>query len=178
MVRRLNAADPSFAADFEALLFAKREIEEDVAQAVRGLIADVRRRGDAALVELTNKFDRAGVTAEQLATLAKTNAYSNCLNDFVYLDWALPNANKFIYATNAQSLENGISDAAPGATVVLKQGKSFAADLVLDQPIINGAGRVRVRDSIWQATGPDLPAGAHVKVTGVLDTATLKVEGA
>ncbi|MBS0282755.1 MAG: histidinol dehydrogenase [Proteobacteria bacterium] len=66
MVRRLNAADPSFAADFEALLFAKREIEEDVAQAVRGLIADVRRRGDAALVELTNKFDRANVTAETL----------------------------------------------------------------------------------------------------------------
>jgi membrane protein implicated in regulation of membrane protease activity len=49
---------------------------------------------------------------------------------------------------------------------------------VLDQPIINGSGRVRVRDSIWQATGPDLPAGAHVKVIGVLDTATLKVEGA
>ena len=66
MVRRLNAADPSFAADFEALLFAKREIEEDVAQAVRGLIADVRRRGDAALVELTNKFDRANVTAKTL----------------------------------------------------------------------------------------------------------------
>ena len=66
MVRRLNVADSSFAADFEALLFAKREIEEDVAQAVRGLIADVRRRGDAALVELTNKFDRAGVTAETL----------------------------------------------------------------------------------------------------------------
>lgn len=66
MVRRLNAADPSFAVDFEALLFAKREIEEDVAQAVRGLIADVRQRGDAALIELTNKFDRAGVTAKTL----------------------------------------------------------------------------------------------------------------
>ena len=66
MVRRLNTTDPGFAADFEALLFAKREIEEDVAQAVRGLIADVRERGDAALVELTNKFDRAGVTAKTL----------------------------------------------------------------------------------------------------------------
>jgi membrane protein implicated in regulation of membrane protease activity len=49
---------------------------------------------------------------------------------------------------------------------------------VLDQPIVNGLGRVRVRDSIWQATGPDLPAGAPVKVTGVADTTTLKVEGA
>src|SRR5689334_3334498 len=66
MVRRLNAKDASFAADFDALLFAKREIEEDVAEAVRGLIADVRRRGDTALVELTNKFDRANITAATL----------------------------------------------------------------------------------------------------------------
>jgi len=66
MARRLDARDKNFASDFEALLFAKREIEEDVAQAVRGLIADVRARGDAALVELTNKFDRANVTAASL----------------------------------------------------------------------------------------------------------------
>jgi histidinol dehydrogenase len=66
MVRRLNTKDKSFAADFEALLFAKREVEEDVALAVRGLIGDVRARGDAALVELTNKFDRAGITAADL----------------------------------------------------------------------------------------------------------------
>ena len=44
--------------DFDALLIAKREEEEDVAAAVRGIIADVRARGDAALIELTNKFDQ------------------------------------------------------------------------------------------------------------------------
>jgi len=66
MARRLDTKDKNFAADFEALLFAKREIEEDVALAVRGLIADVRTRGDAALVELTNKFDRASITAADL----------------------------------------------------------------------------------------------------------------
>src|SRR6478609_4393299 len=66
MARRLNAADASFAADFQELLFAKREEEEDVAQVVRGIIADVRARGDAALIELTNKFDRAGITRETL----------------------------------------------------------------------------------------------------------------
>ena len=66
MARRLNASDPGFAAAFDALLNAKREQEEDVAQAVRGIIADVRARGDAALVELTNRFDRAGVTVETL----------------------------------------------------------------------------------------------------------------
>jgi histidinol dehydrogenase len=66
MVRRLNASDPSFDTDFQKLLFAKREEEEDVATIVRGIIADVRARGDAALIELTNKFDRAGVTRETL----------------------------------------------------------------------------------------------------------------
>jgi histidinol dehydrogenase len=66
MARRLNAADASFAQDFQNLLFAKREEEEDVAAIVRGIIADVKKRGDAALVELTNKFDRANVTADTL----------------------------------------------------------------------------------------------------------------
>jgi histidinol dehydrogenase len=66
MARRLNAADADFAVQFDKLLFAKREEEEDVAAVVRGIIADVRARGDAALIELTNKFDRANVTRETL----------------------------------------------------------------------------------------------------------------
>ena len=60
-----------FAAQFDALLNAKREEEEDVAAVVRGIVSDVRKRGDDALVELTNKFDRANVTA---ATLRLTQA--------------------------------------------------------------------------------------------------------
>jgi histidinol dehydrogenase len=71
MARRLDATAPDFAGAFDALLNAKREEEEDVATVVRGIIADVRKRGDDALIELTNKFDRAGVTA---ATLQLTQA--------------------------------------------------------------------------------------------------------
>ena len=70
MARRLNASDADFAPAFEALLFAKREVEEDVALGARTIIADVRARGDAALVELTNKYDRAGITVETLALSA------------------------------------------------------------------------------------------------------------
>ena len=70
MARRLNNKDKNFAADFEALLFAKREVEEDVAAQVKAIIADVRARGDAALVELSNKFDRANVTVETLKLTA------------------------------------------------------------------------------------------------------------
>jgi histidinol dehydrogenase len=66
MPRRLNAADKNFAANFQNLLFAKREEEEDVAAVVRGIIADVRARGDVALIELTNKFDKAGIDQQTL----------------------------------------------------------------------------------------------------------------
>jgi histidinol dehydrogenase len=71
MVRRLNASDATFAADFEKLLYAKREEEEDVAQVVKAIIADIRKRGDAALIELTNKFDHAGVTVGTLKISAE-----------------------------------------------------------------------------------------------------------
>lgn len=48
---------------------------------------------------------------------------------------------------------------------------------VLDQPIISGEGRVRVDDTVWRVTGPDLPAGAAVRVLR-LEGATLQVEPA
>jgi membrane protein implicated in regulation of membrane protease activity len=34
-------------------------------------------------------------------------------------------------------------------------------------PIVNGRGRIRLADGSWPVTGPDLPAGANVEVTGV-----------
>jgi histidinol dehydrogenase len=71
MARRLNSRDANFADAFEALLFAKREVEEDVAAGARRIIVDVRARGDAALVELTNKYDRANVTVETLRLSAE-----------------------------------------------------------------------------------------------------------
>src|SRR5437762_2661383 len=55
---RLDARSPDFAARFRAFLDAKREASADVEEAVREIIADVAARGDAALVELTRKFDR------------------------------------------------------------------------------------------------------------------------
>ncbi|MGD9868163.1 MAG: histidinol dehydrogenase [Hyphomicrobiales bacterium] len=58
MVTRLDSAKADFPARFEALLGMKREVSEDVDAAVRAIVADVRQRGDAALVELTLRFDR------------------------------------------------------------------------------------------------------------------------
>jgi histidinol dehydrogenase len=66
MARRLDARRADFARAFSDLLGAKREIAEDVDQAVRAIIDDVVARGDAALVELTSRFDGLDLTPETL----------------------------------------------------------------------------------------------------------------
>ena len=63
----LNAADLGFEAAFAALLGQKREEAEDVDQAVAAIIADVRARGDAAVIDLTARFDRLALTPGTLA---------------------------------------------------------------------------------------------------------------
>ncbi|MDI4657258.1 NfeD family protein [Xanthobacter autotrophicus] len=47
----------------------------------------------------------------------------------------------------------------------------------LDEPIVDGIGLVRIDDTVWRIEGPDLAAGAEVKVVAA-DGATLKVEAA
>ena len=59
--RMLRTSEEGFEAAFEALLGAKREDSPEVDEAVAAIIADVRARGDAALVELTARFDRLDV---------------------------------------------------------------------------------------------------------------------
>jgi histidinol dehydrogenase len=63
---RLDARAPDFAKEFRAFLDTKREASADVEQAVRAIIADVAARGDAALIELTRKFDRVDLDANNL----------------------------------------------------------------------------------------------------------------
>ncbi len=65
--RRLSTLDPGFEADFAALLGLKREESVDVDDAVRSIIADVRSRGDAAVIDLTRRFDRFDLTAGSMA---------------------------------------------------------------------------------------------------------------
>jgi histidinol dehydrogenase len=55
---RLDSRSADFAARFAAFLATKREVSEDVDQAVRVIVADVRQNGDRALIELSRKFDR------------------------------------------------------------------------------------------------------------------------
>lgn len=66
MAIRLDASSKDFEEAFEALLGAKRESSVDVNDAVARIVADVRARGDAALIEYTHRFDRLALTAENL----------------------------------------------------------------------------------------------------------------
>jgi histidinol dehydrogenase len=66
MPLRLDTRRASFAADFAALLDAKREAEADVDAAVAAILDDVRRRGDAALIDCTRRFDKLELTPETL----------------------------------------------------------------------------------------------------------------
>ena len=62
MPLELSTADADFAQRFAAFVDAGRETATDVSAAVSSIIADVRVRGDAALFELTRRFDRLDVT--------------------------------------------------------------------------------------------------------------------
>ncbi|MFN3662597.1 histidinol dehydrogenase [Yoonia sp.] len=66
MPQFLSTTDPDFEARFTALLGAKREDSPDVDHIVAEIIADVRARGDAAVIELTSRFDRLDLTPDRM----------------------------------------------------------------------------------------------------------------
>ena len=63
---RLSTADAGFEAAFVALLSQARETTETVDRAVADILAAVRLRGDAAVIEYTARFDRQVLTADRL----------------------------------------------------------------------------------------------------------------
>ncbi|MDP2494567.1 histidinol dehydrogenase [Shimia thalassica] len=71
MPQFLDASAIDFEERFVALLGAKREDSPDVDAVVAEIIADVRARGDAAVIDLTSKFDRLDLTPETLAFSAE-----------------------------------------------------------------------------------------------------------
>jgi len=75
-MRRLNNTDPDFEAAFIALL-SRAATEPEVRDTVRDIIARIRRDGDAAVIDLTNHFDRVQlgiaklrITPEEMETAA------------------------------------------------------------------------------------------------------------
>jgi histidinol dehydrogenase len=79
---RLDASAPGFEKEFSSFLGRNRDTDENVDRIVGDIVADVRKRGDVALLEYTKKFDRvdcdvAGLRlseAERKAAAAKVPA--------------------------------------------------------------------------------------------------------
>ena len=70
MPQFLDFDQPDFEQAFTALLSAKREDSPDVDDTVAKIIAQVRSKGDAAVIELTQKFDRIALTPDTLRITA------------------------------------------------------------------------------------------------------------
>jgi histidinol dehydrogenase len=80
MPLRLDTAMADFGGRFAELLAMKREVSEDVDAAVGDIIADVGARGDAALFEYSQRFDRVDLAKIGLAVPADAiaRAEANC----------------------------------------------------------------------------------------------------
>ncbi len=56
-----------------------------------------------------------------------------------------------------------------------RRGEQYVGrTLMLDEPIVNGQGKIRVDDTTWKVEGDDMPGGVRVTVIGV-DNVVLKV---
>jgi len=65
--RRLDTADPNFDRELDRLLAFENTQDGQIDQAVAGILLEVRRRGDAAVLEYTRRFDR--IQASDMAAL-------------------------------------------------------------------------------------------------------------
>lgn len=69
---RLSTASPNFDADFKARLYWSADTDAAIEQRVADILADVKQRGDAAVIAYTERFD--GLKAANMAALELTQA--------------------------------------------------------------------------------------------------------
>ena len=71
-IRQLNSSDADFNAQLMAVLAFEASEDEAIDRAAAGILADVKARGDAAVLDYTNKFDR--LSAASMSALEIPNA--------------------------------------------------------------------------------------------------------
>src|ERR1700733_12644383 len=76
--RRLDSRAPDFARRFAALTEETRDAVAEVTEAVAAILADIRDRGDWALVEYTRRFDRHEVHSLAIGTGEVDAAVAAC----------------------------------------------------------------------------------------------------
>lgn len=85
---RLSSRDPGFDKAFAKIVRGRREADPDIANDVARIIADVRSRGDAALADLTQRFDGHDLDEDTTWRIDKTE----CRAAYDALDPALRDA--------------------------------------------------------------------------------------
>jgi histidinol dehydrogenase len=86
MTLRLDTRTADFTQKFRAFLDTKREVSADVEATVRGIVSDVAARGDAALKNYTQKFDRLDLDKSGLRVSAEEIAAARGACDKAALD--------------------------------------------------------------------------------------------
>jgi histidinol dehydrogenase len=127
-MRRLDIDAPDFEADFNALL-SRATTEPRVTDAVREIIARVRRDGDAAVVDLTNQFDRVQLDLATLTIRADEIAEAaGSISDDLRAALALAAARIEAFHRAQLPSDHQFTDAA-GATLGLRWGPLDAVGL-------------------------------------------------
>jgi membrane protein implicated in regulation of membrane protease activity len=62
------------------------------------------------------------------------------------------------------------SDASDQPLLNRRGAQMIGRTATLAEPIREGRGRIQLGDTLWRVSGPDLPAGTRVRVTGATDT--------
>lgn len=86
---------------------------------------------------------------------------------FVVLAFAAVYAGRILYARNP------VASADPNLNV--RTSRLIGQTVTVESAIQDGKGRVRVGDGVWNATGPDAPSGAKVRIVAA-DGTLLTVE--
>ena len=71
MPKYLNATDKDFISAFNAVVATKRDTEADVSNIVKDIIADVKKRGDEAVIEYSRQFDRFDISENDMRVSAR-----------------------------------------------------------------------------------------------------------
>jgi histidinol dehydrogenase len=120
-LRLLNTRASGFAADFDRLLDRAHAIDPKIETTVRDIVADVRVRGDAAVVEYTRRFDRREVAsvAELEVSRARLREVSRAVTKEQYE--ALANAAERIRAYHERQRTDSWTYTEPDGTLLGQQ---------------------------------------------------------
>ena len=69
-IRRLSSADADFQEKFRSLVAVDASVDPEITRRAEAIVEDVKKRGDAAVLEYTARFDR--LPAEKLTDLMIT----------------------------------------------------------------------------------------------------------